>query len=135
MRLEKVSMTALVEKLTAIGGPGPLKQREWRIRVRLNWHHKAKSAVRHMLYGARQPTYQEAREIEAAHLKFCAERIRQMQPRMKLCFRPCVPLWPRWKRATRHFSSRTLMRCAKYCFSAGLRLLRVKDWIDGRRGI
>ena len=46
----------------------------------------------------------------------------------------CVPLWPRWKIATRHFSSRTLMRCAKYCFSAGLRLLRVKDWIDGRRG-
>ena len=77
MKLEKVSMAALVDKLAAIGGPGPLKQREWRIRVRLNWHHKAKSAVRHMLYGARQPTYQEAREIEAAHLKFCAERIRQ----------------------------------------------------------
>jgi hypothetical protein len=77
MKLEKVSMAALVDKLAAIGGPSPLKQREWRIRVRLNWHHKAKSAVRHMLYGARQPTYQEAREIEAAHLKFCAERIRQ----------------------------------------------------------
>lgn len=76
MDLEKFAMTALVEKLAAIGGSGPLKQREWRIRVRLNWHNKAKSAVRHLLYDNRRPTLDEAREIEAAHLKFCAERIR-----------------------------------------------------------
>lgn len=70
-------MAALAEKLAAIGGHGPLKQREWRIRVRLNWHDKAKSAIRHMLYGERVPTLEEAKQIEAAHLKFCAERIRQ----------------------------------------------------------
>ena len=76
MRLEKLSMTAaLAEKLNAIGGSGPMKLREWRIRCRLNWHEKARSAVRHMLYGERTPTLQEAKQIEAAHLKYCAERI------------------------------------------------------------
>jgi hypothetical protein len=75
MNLEKFSMTVLAEKLLDIGGTGPLKAREWRIRCRLNWHTKAASAVRHMLYGARKPTLDEAREIEAAHLKFCAEKL------------------------------------------------------------
>lgn len=75
MVLEKFSMTALAEKLAAIGGDGPLKSREWRIRSRLNWHTKARSAVRHMLYGERCPTLEEAKQIEAAHLKYCAERI------------------------------------------------------------
>lgn len=70
-------MTAIAEKLTAIGGTGPLKAREWRIKSRLNWHDKAASTVRHMLYGERMPTLDEARQIEAAHLKYCAERIRQ----------------------------------------------------------
>jgi len=76
MDLEKSSMTALAEKLDAIGGHGPLKAREWRIRCRLNWHDKAASAVRHLLYGERRPTVDEAKQIEAAHLRYCAERIR-----------------------------------------------------------
>lgn len=76
MDLEKISTMALAEKLGAIGGTGPMKAREWRIRCRLGWHDKAASAIRHLLYGERRPTWQEAREIEAAHLKFCAERIR-----------------------------------------------------------
>lgn len=71
--MEKFSMTALVEKLNAIGGTGKWLEREWRIRTRLNWHTKARSAVRHMAYGERKPSLQEAREIEIAHLKFCAE--------------------------------------------------------------
>lgn len=76
MFLEKRSMTVLAEKLAALGGAGPMKSREWRIRCRLGWHDKAASAIRHLIYGERRPTWQEAREIEAAHLKFCAERIR-----------------------------------------------------------
>lgn len=75
MDLEKSSMTALAEKLGQIGGAGRLKEREWRIRVRLNWHGKARSAVRHLLHGERRPTLEEARQIEAAHLKFCAEKV------------------------------------------------------------
>lgn len=74
--LEKSSMNAIAEKLTDIGGFGPLKEREWRIRCRLNWHNKAKSAIRHMLYGERFPSIEEAKQIEAAHLKYCAERIK-----------------------------------------------------------
>ena len=68
-------MTALVEKLTAIGGDGSLKQREWRIRCRLGWHTKARSAVRHILNGERGLSVAQARQIEAAHFKYCAERI------------------------------------------------------------
>jgi len=77
MRLEKSSMAAIAEKLAAIGGSGPLKAREWRIRCRLGWHTKAKSAVRHMLYGERVPNAEEAKQIDAAHLKYCADRIKQ----------------------------------------------------------
>jgi len=77
MGLEKSSMTALAEKLTALGGHGPLKSREWRIRCRLNWHDKAASAIRHLLYGERRPTLAEAKQIESAHLCYCAERIRE----------------------------------------------------------
>ena len=75
MNLEKPSMTAIAEKLTALGGSGPLKMREWRIRCRLGWHTKAASAVRHLLYGERNATLDEAREIEAAHIKYCAEKL------------------------------------------------------------
>lgn len=75
MDLEKISTMALAEKLGALGGSGPMKAREWRIRCRLGWHDKAASAIRHLMYGERRPTWEEAHEIEAAHLKFCAERI------------------------------------------------------------
>lgn len=77
MSLEKLPMTsALAEKLDRIGGDGKLQEREWRIRCRLNWHTKAKSAVRHLLHGERKPTLEEAREIEAAHFKWCAEQVK-----------------------------------------------------------
>ncbi|MFT3987209.1 hypothetical protein [Aestuariivirga sp.] len=68
-------MAALVEKLSVIAGPGKLAEREWRIRCRLNWHTKPKSAVRHLLYGERQPSLEEAKQIEAAHIKHCAQKI------------------------------------------------------------
>lgn len=68
-------MAALAEKLGALGGAGKLSEREWRIRVRLNWHNKPRSTIRHMLYGERRPDFNEARQIEAAHLKHCAEKI------------------------------------------------------------
>lgn len=68
-------MGSLAEKLTHLGGAGRLKEREWRIRCRLNWHRKSRSAVRHLLYGERRPSLDEAREIEAAHLRLCAEQI------------------------------------------------------------
>lgn len=78
--LERVSkMAALVEKLNALGGHGPMKSREWRIRSRLKWHDKASSTVRHMLYGERCPSIEEAKQIEAAHLRYCAERIHANQ--------------------------------------------------------
>lgn len=85
--LEKFSMTAIAEKLTALGGSGPLKSREWRIRHLLGWHTKAKSTVRHMLYGERYPSIDEAREIEAAHLKWCADKARQNAAENKALFR------------------------------------------------
>ena len=87
MKMEKRSMTALAEKLADIGGNGPLKLRDWRIRCRLNWHDKARTAVRHMLYGERSPTIEEAKQIEAAHLKYCAERIRANAAENETLFR------------------------------------------------
>lgn len=75
MKLEKFAMTALVEKLAALGGDGPFKSREWKIRSRLNWHTKARSAVRHILAGARKVSLEEAQQIEAAHMKYCAEKV------------------------------------------------------------
>lgn len=35
----------------------------------------ARTAVRHLLYGERKPSAEEAKQIEAAHLKYCAEKI------------------------------------------------------------
>lgn len=68
-------MRLIVEKLEAIGGDGKWLERDWRIRVRLNWHHKARSAVRHMLDGTRRIDAAEAKQIELAHVKYCAEQI------------------------------------------------------------
>lgn len=125
MRLGKVSMNAIAEKLTAIGGHGPLKLREWRIRVRLNWHHKARSAVRHLLYGERSPSLEEARQIEAAHLKYCAERIHANAAENAALFREMQSALTAMEESDPEFSSRTLKRCASYCFSAGTRLVKL----------
>jgi len=73
--LGKYSMTAFVDKLVGLGGLGKLQEREWRIRSRLSWHTKAKSAVRHLMYGERKPSLEEAAQINAAHLRYCAETI------------------------------------------------------------
>jgi hypothetical protein len=68
-------MSAYATKLRELGGEGKLREREWRIRVRLNWHSKPASTVRHMMFCERRPTVEEAREIEAAHLRWCAEKV------------------------------------------------------------
>ena len=68
-------MNTLVEKLRAIGGDGKLAECEWRIRSRCGWHHKAQSAIRHLIYSERRATVEEAKQIEAAHLRWCAEKI------------------------------------------------------------
>lgn len=68
-------MSAYATKLRELGGDGKLREREWRIRVRLNWHSKPASTVRHMLFCERRPTVEEAQEIEAAHLRWCAEKV------------------------------------------------------------
>ena len=69
-------MAVLLNKLSAIGGTGKFEVREMRIRTRLRWHTKPKTAIRHMLQGEQRPDIEEAREIEAGHLKYCAEQIK-----------------------------------------------------------
>lgn len=68
-------MSVLASKLSELGGLGKLAAREFRIRNRLGWHTKPKSVVRHLLYGERRPSLEEAKQIEAAHLRWCAEKI------------------------------------------------------------
>lgn len=75
--VERFSMSALAEKLSAIGGEGKFSVREWRIKRALNWHDKAPSAIRHMLHGERRPDPIEAKQIEGAHLIKCAEDINE----------------------------------------------------------
>lgn len=70
-------MAALAEKLGVIAGGGKLAEREWRLRSRCHWHRKPKSSVRHLLYGERRPSLEEAREIEAAYARHCAEKLEQ----------------------------------------------------------
>jgi sigma54-dependent transcription regulator len=74
--LEKKSMTALVRKLVDIGGGQGVKLEamDWNIRKAINWHTKAKSAVRHMLNGERKIDVDEARQIEVAHFEWCARK-------------------------------------------------------------
>lgn len=74
MDMGKSPMTSIVAKLNDLAGPKPTKSQDWRIRVRLNWHDKARSAIRHMLAGTRKITHEEARQIEAGHLRYCAEK-------------------------------------------------------------
>lgn len=69
-------MSALVDKLSFIAGGGKLAERDWRVRCSLNWHSKPKSVVRHMLHGERRPSLEEAQQIEAAHLKAAAEKVK-----------------------------------------------------------
>lgn len=75
MNLEKFSMSAVLDKLEVIAGHGKFATRDWQVRKRLNWHTKAKSVVRHMLSGERKISVEEAAQIHAAHLKYCAEQV------------------------------------------------------------
>jgi hypothetical protein len=75
MAMEEKSMESLVTKLNDIAGFGKLANRELRLRSLLNWRTKAKSSIRHLLHGEQRPSLEEAKEIEAAHLKHCAEKI------------------------------------------------------------
>lgn len=60
------------------GGEGPKFQaKDWEIRKRLNWHDKAKSAIRHLLAGERKFSPQEERDVEAGFMRFCADEIRR----------------------------------------------------------
>lgn len=60
--------TALAaDKLRELAGTGKLAVREWRIRERLNWQAKPKTAVRHLLQGEQFPKPDEASQIEAAY--------------------------------------------------------------------
>lgn len=58
---------AVADKLAELAGQGKLAVRELRIRQRLNWHAKPKTAVRHMLQGEQFPKPEEASQIEAAY--------------------------------------------------------------------
>jgi len=75
MGMEKLSMAVLAEKLGQIAGPGKLEDREWRIRNRLRWHDKAKSAVRHLLNGEQRADLEETLQIEAAYALWCVDKI------------------------------------------------------------
>ena len=86
MRLEKETMAALTAKLADIAGDGKLQAREWRVRCRLNWHNKAPSRIRHIIYGEVRPSLDEAREIEAAYAKWCANRLREIDGETKQLF-------------------------------------------------
>lgn len=82
-------MSAYVEKLDQIGGGSEVKKfalKDWQIRARLKWHDKAKSAIRHILRGDRKLSGQEEREIEAAHLRFCADAIKAKHDETKDLF-------------------------------------------------
>jgi hypothetical protein len=67
------------EMLDKIGGDEklPAKAREWSIRKALNWHTKAKSAIRHLLAGEQKFSPQEERDVEAGFMRFCADQIRR----------------------------------------------------------
>lgn len=67
MKMVVCSIPASADKLRELAGTGKLAVREWRIRERLNWQDKAKTAVRHMLQGEQFPKPEEASQIEAAY--------------------------------------------------------------------
>lgn len=68
-------MTDLVNKLALIAGTGKLSERDWRTRCALGWHDKPKSVVRHLIYGERCVSLNEAQQIEAAHVKAIAKKV------------------------------------------------------------
>jgi hypothetical protein len=64
-----------VEMLEQLGGKRKAEARDWHLKCLLGWHTKAKSAIRHILYGERTLTAQEERDIEAAFIRYHADQI------------------------------------------------------------
>ena len=69
-------VSAWKDKLAELGGAGPAKVCEERIKTRTGWHDKAPSAIRHMLSGSRKISADERNDIEAAYLRYCADKIK-----------------------------------------------------------
>lgn len=67
------------QMLDKIGGGDSVKltAKDWTVRRALNWHTKAKSAVRHLLAGEQKFSPEEQRDVEAGFLRFCADEIRR----------------------------------------------------------
>jgi hypothetical protein len=64
-----------IEMLEKLGGDRKAEALDWHLRCLLNWHTKAKSAIRHILYGEQTLTAQDERDIEAAYIRFHADQI------------------------------------------------------------
>lgn len=66
-----------IEKLDRIGGGEKVKfaAKDWAIRVRLKWHDKARSAIRHILNGEQKLSGQDERDIDLGFMKHCAAQI------------------------------------------------------------
>lgn len=64
-----------VEMLAELGGDTKGEAKDWRLRHRLGWHAKAKSAIRHILYGEQTLSAQDERDIEAAYIRYHADQI------------------------------------------------------------
>lgn len=66
-----------IEMLDKIGGGVGVKMlaKDHKIRKRLKWHDKAKSAIRHILNGEQTLSGQDERDIELGFLTYCADLI------------------------------------------------------------
>lgn len=73
--IEALTHQEMLAKIAS--GEKKFAAKDWRIRKALNWHAKAKSAVRHLLAGEQTFSPQEERDVEAAFLQFCADQIRR----------------------------------------------------------
>jgi hypothetical protein len=64
-----------IEMLEELGGDRKAEARDWHLRCLLNWHDKAKSAIRHILSGEQKLSGQDERDIEAAYITYHADEI------------------------------------------------------------
>lgn len=64
-----------IEMLEELGGDRKAEALDWYLRNKLGWHDKARSAIRHILYGEQALSAQDERDIEAAYIRFHADEI------------------------------------------------------------
>jgi hypothetical protein len=83
MPMENMSMEAVLRKLDQLGGAGPLKLKMRNVRSRLRWRDVTDNTIRHLLYREQKPSLEQVRQIEAAHLKHCAEKVRHLNDEVK----------------------------------------------------